>query len=247
MRVMPARRIASSALCAALLLGIGAPTALAADGDPTRERARAAAPVPGADGLLPQVTALAGLGGPLTPVTDLLDTVLTTDNGRLSDEQTEELGAAAEAAIARITQEATAAAQSDPADADGAGNEDATDAADATKVTDGSLAKLRSSLDRLLEAVTSGDLAKVLPAATGLVTGLVDVVVSTVVSNSTTEPNTSALPDSVQSADLSSTSDPSNVPSLSNLSGMPGMQHLPDSSRLPRTGLLSMLGLGTRA
>jgi hypothetical protein len=239
MRVLPARRIASSALCAALLLGIGAPAALAADGAPTRGHAHAAAPVPGADGLLPQVTALAGLGGPLTPVTDLLDTVLTTDHARLSDEETEELGAAAEAAIAQITEEAASVPRSDPAaDADGQGSEGGTDA---TGIEDDPLAKLRGSLDKLLEAVTSGDLGKVVPAATGLVTGLVDVVVSTVVANSTTEPNTSALPDSAQSADLTS------GPNLSNVSSMPGMQHLPDSSRLPKTGLLSLLGLGAGA
>ncbi|MEV5378299.1 hypothetical protein [Streptomyces nondiastaticus] len=41
----------------------------------------AAVPVPGADELLGQVTALGDIGGLLTPVTDLLEAALQANNG----------------------------------------------------------------------------------------------------------------------------------------------------------------------
>ncbi|MET8246325.1 hypothetical protein ABZV31_19020 [Streptomyces sp. NPDC005202] len=60
MRGLPARRIASTTLCAPLLVGITGPVAMAADS--ARERGHAAAshaPVPGADALLAQARSLA--------------------------------------------------------------------------------------------------------------------------------------------------------------------------------------------
>ncbi|WP_306453553.1 hypothetical protein [Streptomyces sp. Tue6028] len=85
MRALPARRIASTALSATLLLGIAAPAAIAADGDSSRGNSHAAAaPAPGADALLAQVQSLADIGGVPGPVTDLLNAVLKADNGRLT-------------------------------------------------------------------------------------------------------------------------------------------------------------------
>ncbi|MER6159154.1 hypothetical protein ABT147_26935 [Streptomyces sp. NPDC001868] len=106
MRVLPARRLAVSALCATLLLGVTGPVALAADAEPTRDRARSAAPVPGADALLTQLKGLGDLSGVLKPVTDLLDAVLKADNGQLSAEQAAELGKAVRDAIAKAKAEA---------------------------------------------------------------------------------------------------------------------------------------------
>ncbi|WP_326582731.1 hypothetical protein OG889_29280 [Streptomyces sp. NBC_00481] len=101
MRVLPARRLAASALCAALLLGVTAPAALAADVESTPDRARSAAPVPGADELQAQLKGFGELGGVLTPVTELLDAVLKADNGRLSADRAAELGKAVKVAIAK--------------------------------------------------------------------------------------------------------------------------------------------------
>ncbi|MFL6000716.1 MAG: hypothetical protein ACJ736_41620 [Streptomyces sp.] len=72
-------------------------------------------PVPHADALRPQVEALAELGGVLTPVTDLLNTVLKADNGQISVEQATKLGDAVKEATAKITEEASAAAVTPPA------------------------------------------------------------------------------------------------------------------------------------
>ncbi|MFI9616330.1 hypothetical protein ACIHCM_32390 [Streptomyces sp. NPDC052023] len=98
MRGLPARRLASSALSAALVLGIAAPVAVAADHDPARSHT--STPVPGADELLPQIEYLAGLDTVFTPVADLLDTVLTAEGGQLSESQAAELNASVQEAIA---------------------------------------------------------------------------------------------------------------------------------------------------
>ncbi|MER7054761.1 hypothetical protein [Streptomyces sp. NPDC000351] len=100
---LPARRIATSALCAGLLIGLSGPAVMAADGESARERTHAAsrAPLPDAAELQNQVGSLAGLGGVLTPVTDLLSAVLEADNGRLSTEEADQLAAAAKDALAK--------------------------------------------------------------------------------------------------------------------------------------------------
>ncbi|MFI6035330.1 hypothetical protein ACIBBD_14385 [Streptomyces sp. NPDC051315] len=110
MRGLPVRRTASTALCATLVLGIAAPTALAADGDAVGERTRAAprAPVPGADALLTQLEGLGGLGAVLAPVADLLDTAVQADNGPLGADQAKQVGDAVAAAVAKIVCSASA-------------------------------------------------------------------------------------------------------------------------------------------
>ncbi|MFD5077998.1 hypothetical protein [Streptomyces sp. NPDC058371] len=223
MRALSARRLASSALCATLLAGIAAPAAMAADSDSARGRTASAAPVPGADGLLVQVTALAGVGSVLTPVTDLLSAVLKADNGRLSADEVTKLGDAAKAAIVKASAAApvTPPAAQPPAKpatpttptaptlpglpALGAQGPQGKAVLDikADAVTD-----LQATLENLLKAVTSGDVSKVVPAVTGVLTGLVNVVVSTVVG--------SGLP----------------APSL------PGLPALPSTSGVPTTGQL---------
>ncbi|MEW2115172.1 hypothetical protein AB0945_08260 [Streptomyces sp. NPDC005474] len=112
MRALPARRIASTALCATFLLGIGAPAALAADGDAARERGHAAsqAPVPNADTVLAQVKSLGDLGGVMTPVTDLLNAVLKADNGQLSMDEATKLGDTVKEAITAASPAAPAPA-----------------------------------------------------------------------------------------------------------------------------------------
>ncbi|MER5193433.1 hypothetical protein ACWD3J_01725 [Streptomyces sp. NPDC002755] len=117
MRGLPVRHIASTALCATLVLGITAPAAMAADGTTARERNAAAskAPVAGTDALLAQAQGLGELGTVLTPVAKLLDTVLKADGGQLTAEQATELGDAVKTAVAKITT-ATPATPATPAD-----------------------------------------------------------------------------------------------------------------------------------
>ncbi|MGW0813926.1 hypothetical protein ACWD00_11850 [Streptomyces viridiviolaceus] len=93
MRALPARRIALGALCAVLLAGITGPAAMAAD--PAREHSRATSP----DALLVQVSHLDTREGDLAPVVDLLNAVLTADNGQLPPAEARRLGEAAKKAV----------------------------------------------------------------------------------------------------------------------------------------------------
>ncbi|MDT0612817.1 hypothetical protein [Streptomyces lancefieldiae] len=93
MPALPARRIALGACCAALLVGITGPAAVAAD--PVRER------TPGASShaLLVQVRSLDAHAGELAPVVDLLEAVLAADGGHLSSAEAKRLGEAAREAL----------------------------------------------------------------------------------------------------------------------------------------------------
>ncbi|MFC9126559.1 hypothetical protein ACFT4A_06910 [Streptomyces sp. NPDC057099] len=102
MRALPARRIASSALCAALLVGITGPVAMAADSTRGHGHAASDARLPGADVRLVQIQRINW--GTLTPVADLLNAVLR-DNGRLSAAEATKLGDAAKTALAEAAAE----------------------------------------------------------------------------------------------------------------------------------------------
>ncbi|MEU0602162.1 hypothetical protein ABZ484_28555 [Streptomyces sp. NPDC006393] len=189
MRGLSARRIASTALCAAFLVGISGPAALAVDS--AGEHSRAAAPrasLPGADRLLAKLDGLGDLdrlgdlGSRLTPVRDLATAVLTTDNGRLAPADAKNLGDAAEDALA----EASAMIRSARSAQTASGVQRAADpASDA-------LAAVQKALEDLLKSLTSGDVGQVLPAVTGLVDGLVDLVTSLLKDDGPTTPGTSA-------------------------------------------------------
>ncbi|UXI78825.1 hypothetical protein N6Q81_12635, partial [Streptomyces vinaceusdrappus] len=100
---LPARRIATTVLTAGLLIGLSGPAVMAADGESVRERTHAAsrAPLPDAAELQDQVGSLAGLGGVLTPVTDLLSAVLKADDGKLAATDADQLAAAVKDALAK--------------------------------------------------------------------------------------------------------------------------------------------------
>ncbi|GGX64057.1 hypothetical protein GCM10010358_17790 [Streptomyces minutiscleroticus] len=92
MRALPARRIATAALCAALLTGAAGPAAVAAGHDAARDvrhgdRAAAA----DSPELLRQARALGELGAVLQPSAELLDTALKAETGQLSAEQKTEV------------------------------------------------------------------------------------------------------------------------------------------------------------
>lgn len=186
MRGLPARRIASTALCAALLVGMTGPAAVAAD--PARKPARTAsgAPVPDADALLAQVKSLGDLGGVLTPVTDLLNSVLKADNGQLSATEATKLGTAVKDAIAEVTTTTPAlpAATLPAPTRSGA----PAGAAPADVIGD-ALAALQKAIDELIKAVTSGDAAQVAPAVTGSVTSLVNTVAATLLGGKLPRPS----------------------------------------------------------
>ncbi|MEU9476662.1 hypothetical protein [Streptomyces sp. NPDC048191] len=99
MHGLPARRLASTVLCAAVLTGITGPAAVAADSAGERGHATASrSAVPGAEKLLAQVRALEHTGSVLQPVVDLLKASL--QNGTLPPDQARLLGEAAKKAIA---------------------------------------------------------------------------------------------------------------------------------------------------
>jgi hypothetical protein len=264
MRGLPVRRLASPALCAALVLGAAVPTALAVDGDTSRERTHAASrtPVPGADALLTQLDGLGDLGAVLAPVAELLDTALKADGGQLSAAQAQQLSEAVEEAVAQFvpaspattpaapvtptdTTASDAAAPDTAATAPAAtatgtavpNTSDATvtntsvtttmgtgvtatdtavtatgtlpagtlptltrdgdDAKKPTPVADlraDALTDLREALDKLLAAATSGDADQVLPAATAVVTGLVNLLAATLLDGGLPAPDLAGLP-----------------------------------------------------
>ncbi|WJV47492.1 hypothetical protein [Streptomyces flavofungini] len=213
MRALPVRRIATTFLCTALLLGTAGPVYAATHDDTAREAAAAApqAPVPGADALLAQAKALGDLGGVLTPVTDLLDAALKADNGQLPAADAAKLGDAVKEAIAKVT----AAVPDAPVPATGTSQLPTTPqlpdtpqlpatpqlplgGAPAAKapmdVKGDALAALQKAVDTLLKAVTAGDPTAVLPAATAVVTGLVNVLVATVLGGGLPVPDLPGLP-----------------------------------------------------
>ncbi|MET8562482.1 hypothetical protein ABZV75_18450 [Streptomyces flaveolus] len=98
MRVLPTRRLASTALCAAVLVAVTGPAALAAHSVQERERAVSQAAVPGAEKLLAQVRSLGAADPALHPVVELVDQALK--KGTLPADQAKRLGDAAKKAVA---------------------------------------------------------------------------------------------------------------------------------------------------
>ncbi|MFF7092606.1 hypothetical protein ACFY9A_09420 [Streptomyces rubradiris] len=117
MRVLPARRLASTVLCASVLTGITGPVALAADaaGEHGRTVSRASVPAAEKERLLAQVGALGRTHPELSPVADLLSRSL--EAGRLPADEARRLGEAAKEAVTRAAaaQPATAAKPAAPA------------------------------------------------------------------------------------------------------------------------------------
>lgn len=196
MCALPARRIASSALCAALLAGITGPAAMAADS--TREHSHVASPearLPGADARLALVRKI---GGELTPVADLLKAVLEEDDGQLPKAKAKKLGVAAKGALAKVAAKDSA---KDvvvlPAPARHT-VEFRTSERSAADDTSDALDALEEALDSLLDAITSGVDTEVLPSVDDLLTevdslldGLLDIGLSILPALSDTSASTS--------------------------------------------------------
>ncbi len=184
MRALPARRIASSALCAALLVGITGPVAMAADSARGHSHVAPDARLPGADVRLVQIDELNW--GALTPVADLLNAVLRDDNGRLPADEARRLGDAAKAALAEAAARgaqtpspATALTPAPvvllPAPALPALVPEAPERRAADPVTD-LLDLVLGTVNGLLEAITGGAGGGVLPLVDDLLGGVDDLL-----------------------------------------------------------------------
>ncbi|MFF2849630.1 hypothetical protein ACFVT5_25325 [Streptomyces sp. NPDC058001] len=185
MRALPARRLATTAVCAALLIGTAAPVFAADGASAPGAHAAQGAPVPGVDALLAQSRTLNNAGGVLTPVTDLLTAVLKADNGQLPAADAAKLAASAKAAIDAA--KATAPAPGSPAA--GAVHEKAP-----MDVKADALAALQSAVDALVKAATAGDVAAVVKQAPVVVTGLVNFLAATLLGGGLPAANLPGLP-----------------------------------------------------
>ncbi|MFL4904218.1 hypothetical protein ACJ6WF_13790 [Streptomyces sp. MMS24-I2-30] len=121
----------------------------------------------------------------LTPATDLLNQAL--QNGQLTPDQAKKLVDAVKAAIAQVSAAAGKEGKEGGAAEDG-------EALKAKDLRGDALAALQKAVDALLAAVTSGDVSKVLPAATAVVTGLVNFVAATVLGGGLPAPDLPGLP-----------------------------------------------------
>ncbi|CAL9566643.1 hypothetical protein [Streptomyces sp. enrichment culture] len=164
MRVLPARRLASTVLCAAVLAGITGPVALAADaaGEHGRTASRASVPAAEKERLLAQVRSLGRTHPELGPVADLLSRSL--EAGRLPADEARRLGEAAKeavvrAAAARPDRSADAAAAAKPAtpaspDAPVTARHAHVGAPMARDVLGDALGALVSAIENLVKAIT---------------------------------------------------------------------------------------------
>jgi hypothetical protein len=199
---LPARRIATPALCATLLLAVTGPVAVAADSAAAPERAHTAsrAPVPDADALLGQVEGLGDLGGVLTPVADLLTAVLKADGGQLPPSQAAKLSTSVQDAIDQATASPAATAPGTTAPDSPLPQASTLPAPveDRAEVPEGLVTEALDALEKatggLLKAVTSGESAQVTPAVNAVVTSLVNTVAATLVGSELPAPDLAGLP-----------------------------------------------------
>ncbi|WP_328338885.1 hypothetical protein OG873_14445 [Streptomyces violaceus] len=213
MCALPAWRIASSALCATLLVGITGPAAMAADSAP--EHRHAAAPgarLPDAAARLAQLRELDG--GEFATLADLLQGVLKANNGQLTVAEARKLATAAKQALAEMADKvrtdaaapapsATPTASAPVADvlppAPVADAADSTD--DAQDTLESALDDVEQAVEDLLESLGSADVASDddtvgLPSVDNLLTELDDLIDALTDSDPTeqTRPEPTTLP-----------------------------------------------------
>ncbi|MEV0121202.1 hypothetical protein AB0I16_06515 [Streptomyces sp. NPDC050703] len=164
MRALPVRRIATTTLCATLLLGTAGPALASADTAPGEET-RTAPHTPGQSpkALLAEAKRLHDAGGVITPAADLLVAVLEAKGYELSV-------AAADKHAQAVRTEAQKVAARQPAAPAGSS------AARAPEPPAGSLPALQKTVDNLLKASTTGDATGVVKEGRSLVTGLLQGV-----------------------------------------------------------------------
>ncbi|MGA4850255.1 hypothetical protein ACOBQB_29920 [Streptomyces sp. G5(2025)] len=182
MRALPVRRIATSALCATLMLGTaGTAFALADDDTPrdrdeTRNAHRAPAPTP--ETMLAQAKQLHDAAGVITPASELLTAVLTAPGHKLSPadvkKHSEAMKRAIEATGAHAAEVTAPKAPADPRAS--------------------ALTALQKADAKLLKAAGSGDAAAVRAEAPAVVTGMVNVTAATLLGGGMPAPSLPGLP-----------------------------------------------------
>lgn len=192
MRALSARRIATSALCATFLIGVTAPTAMAAD--TARERTRESAPANDPATLQSQVQQLGAISSVVASVTELQNAVLKAqaENSQLSAAEVARLGDAAKAAIAAAAANpVTPAVPSTPSTPSTPGvttptaplapvmpAHPATSDQLPTDDLQEALAELQEAVNDLVAAATSGDVAGALAVVKAVLQKLLGVVIA---------------------------------------------------------------------
>ncbi|EPH40397.1 hypothetical protein ABT390_11910 [Streptomyces aurantiacus] len=206
MRALPVRRIATSVLCSALLIGTAGPVYAVAKDDTARKAAQSApqAPVPGADALLAQVKSLGDIAGVLKPVTDLLNDVLKAPDGKLPaadlTKHTDAIKSALDAAKAAAPKgaEVPGASQLPGTSLLPAAAQLPTGTARAAQapmdLKGDALAALQKAVDSLVKAVTAGDPAAVAKEVPAVLTGLVNFATAALLGGGLPAPNLPGLP-----------------------------------------------------
>ncbi|MFF5518193.1 hypothetical protein [Streptomyces coeruleorubidus] len=216
MCALPARRIASSALCAALLVGITGPVAMAADSARGHAHVAPGARLPGADARLAQIAQL-NWGEQLTPVADLLNAVLDS-NGPLPAAEARKLGAEAKAALVEAAAKdartpVTPTVVLLPAPAPPALVPAVSERRAADPVTD-LLDLVLGAVDSLLQAITSG-VGGILPSVDGLLNGVDDLLAGLIGGNLTPQAEpVSSTPSSTSSTSASTTPEAVTYPAV---------------------------------
>ncbi|QES42885.1 hypothetical protein DEJ49_19500 [Streptomyces venezuelae] len=202
MRALPVRRLATTTLCAALLLGTAGP-ALASVGDASRDQARTAPRAPAAPDPLAQVQQLINIEGVLKAVSELLTAVLKAPGNKLSPEDvkkhTEALKKALEAAAKPPAKGATEAVPKTATEAvpkTVTGVAARADKAPLDPKAD-AVAALQKAVDALLKAATAGDIKAVAAQVPTILTGVVNFLVASITGGGLPAPalpETPALP-----------------------------------------------------
>ncbi|WP_327668000.1 MULTISPECIES: hypothetical protein [unclassified Streptomyces] len=177
---------ASTALCGALALGVAGPAFSAVTDSPAHSAS--AAPLPGADALAKQNTALAGAGAVLQPVTDLVAGALKAPDGKLSKDEATKHAAGVKKALDGLTADAKAATDK------AAGGPGARAQAPGAELVAKAAADLQAKVDALVKASVAGDAKATAAALQATLTGTVNVVVAIVLGGDLPAPDLKGLP-----------------------------------------------------
>ncbi|MDN3264768.1 hypothetical protein QWJ26_34210 [Streptomyces sp. CSDS2] len=210
MRDLPVRRLASTALCASVLVGVTGPAAVAADTAREHGHTATQVSVPAAqkERLLARARALGSLNPALNPVVELLHQSL--EKGDLPVGEAARLGAAAKAALAGVaagpapitmvkpaTTPASTASASPTAPVAPTALRAARHAHHAVPVArdifDDVFSALETAIDNLVEAIT-GDSDQLLQSATDVMSGLEKLLEADVTGSGTSAPSVVFLP-----------------------------------------------------
>ncbi|MFJ8954302.1 hypothetical protein ACIRO1_29825 [Streptomyces sp. NPDC102381] len=180
--------LASTTLCGALALGVAGPAGPAFSSvTDSPAHSASAAPLPGADALAKQNTALSGAGAVLQPVTDLVAGVLKAPDGKLPKDEATKHAADVKKALDGLTADAKAA--TDKAGAPGARAQ-----APGADLVVKAAADLQTKVDALVKASAAGDAKATAAALQATLTGTVNVVVAIVLGGDLPAPDLKGLP-----------------------------------------------------